>query len=139
VDTKSTEFESQNKTNISLKCKRNSNQFLPDDANRYGANITFESLSAIAKIFADDFKVNEESDIDFDDDKAPGSNIEEVTEDEISDALDKRKSQPELTSKEFNQMMNHEQTKSKAQNNAMLISAINGAMQAKLKFDNKSA
>lgn len=138
IDSKSTEIDSQNKTNISSKWKRNSNQFNSDDVNKYGANITFESLSAIAKIFADDFKVNEESDIDFDDDKAPGSNIEEVTEDEVSEIIDKRKSQPELTSKEFDQMMLFEQPISKAQNNALLINAINGVMQAKLKIDNKS-
>ena len=138
VDTKSTEHDSQNKTNFSNKWKRGSNQEYPDNSNKYGANITFESLSAIAKIFADDFKVNEESDIDFDDDKTPEWNIEEVTEDGISEIIDKRKSQPDLSSKEFNNKILSDNPISKIHNNALLMNAINGVMQAKFKVDNKS-
>jgi hypothetical protein len=61
-----------------------------DDALRYGANITFESLSAIAKIFGDDFKGKNDSELEFDDERINDSNLEEVTEEDISDVFDKR-------------------------------------------------
>lgn len=86
-----------------------------EDSGQYGANITFESLSAIAKlIYPDELKRQNDSEFDFDDDKMNDSNIEEVTEEDISDAFDKRKSQPDFISNQ----------KENFQNNLLLMNAL---------------
>lgn len=61
-------------------------------------NITFESLTAIAKIFSNDFKANEDSELDFDDERFKETNIEEIMEENISEHFDKRMSAPEFMS-----------------------------------------
>ena len=103
VDSKSGEGTVENQKTRGNKVKNvkinNKEQINYEEVGQYGANITFESLSAIAKIFSADFHVNEESEIDFDDDNKQDSNIEEVTEDDHSELFDKRKSQPEFISK----------------------------------------
>ena len=85
-----------------------------DDSAKYGANITFESLSAIAKIFSGNFNTKDQSELDFEDDRNNDFNLKEVIEEDISDAFEKRKSQPEIT---------HAQNE-KLQNNLSLINAM---------------
>jgi len=97
VDPKKNESIPNSNQNKSSKNKNKANA--GEEEGKYGANITFESLTAIAKIFSDDLKDNEDSDLDLDDDKINDTNIEEVTEDDISENIDKRKSHPEFISK----------------------------------------
>ena len=100
-----------NKNKIS---KSNRNIKNIDDSAKYGANITFESLSAIAKIFSGDFKNKDQSELDFEDERNNDSNLEEVTEEDISDVFEKRKSQPDMS-----QAQNE-----KLHNNLLLINAM---------------
>lgn len=97
IDGRSTERVKINSKQVGP--KKSNNQASFDDVNRYGGNITFESLSAIAKIFSNDFKANEDSELDFEEDRMHDSNIEEVTEDDASEMFDKRKSQPDYVGK----------------------------------------
>ena len=79
-----------------------------------GANITFESLSAIAKLFSNNTKPNDGSEFEFDDERINDSNLEEVTEEEVSDVFDKRNSLPDFTPNQ----------KENIQNNLFLMNAI---------------
>ena len=116
IDSSLTEYETQNKSSITHNEVPNENQEKVDQHNNQWVNVTIESLSAIAKLFSQDFKRNEDSAIDIDEEHINSLNIEEVTEDDASEAVDKRKPQ-------FN--IKHSQ---KQNNNKSLINAINGAV-----------
>ncbi|CAI2368223.1 unnamed protein product [Moneuplotes crassus] len=104
------------------------NQILPDDSQKYGSNISFESLSAVAKIFSNNFKVERDLEFDLDDDKINRTNIEEVTEEEILSTAEKD------THKEHYQAQ-----KENMQSNILLINAIKNAAKKKAVHQNSDA
>jgi len=99
-----------------------------DNNQKYGANITFESLSAVAKIFSNNFKAEQDSELDFEDDRINRTNIEEVTEEGILNKLEKRNSQPEMINKQ----------KENFQSNILLINAIKNAAKMKAKHSSEA-
>jgi hypothetical protein len=136
IDGKSTERVKINSKQVGP--HKSSHHASGDDANRYGGNITFESLSAIAKIFSNDFKANEDSELDFEEDRMHDSNIEEVTEDDASEMFDKRKSQPDFVGKNTCSSIALGNQKENIQSNVLLINAIKNAQQNKNKPDVKA-
>jgi len=79
--------------------KNNNHQSYDEDKTKNGGDITFESLSAIAKIFSNDFKANHESELDIDEDKFQDVYIPDSAAEISADVMDIRRSKPNFMSK----------------------------------------
>ena len=115
IDSSLTEYEAQDKNNA---INNKNHKITPQNignTNKQGPNVAFESLSAIAKLFSEEYKANEDSALDMDDENVNNLNIEEVTEDDASEAIDKQRSH-------FNSKNNQ---KENMNNNPTLINVIN--------------
>ena len=96
-----------------------------DESQRYGSNIHFESLSAVARIFSDDFKADQDSELDFEEDKINHTQIEKITEENLGNIVEKRNSQPEMGANQNENL----------QSNILLVNAIKRASKKKIKQD----
>jgi hypothetical protein len=105
------------------------NHLVPEDPHKYGANISFESLSAVAKIFSNNYKSDQDSELDFDDDRINRTNIEEITEEGLMGILEKRNSHPDPSKTQKENM----------QSNLLLINAIQNAAKKKAFKHNNEA